>query len=147
MRKIDWDEPLSEDDLTWLRSSGILLIEDKIRKNQERFSGSYEEPEVPEDTGTISALDPTARLGEHQPNKPGPVDPTGGEEDSDEEDDETDDYDEWSRSDLEGEVNKRNDLPGTSEVVVVGTGANGNILKSDLIKALRVWDQENLSEG
>lgn len=37
MRQINWDEPLSDDDVAWLRGSGILNVEDAIRRNQAQF--------------------------------------------------------------------------------------------------------------
>lgn len=56
------------------------------------------------------------------------------------EDTEDDDYDEWSKEDLESEVDKRREI---APIEVTGSGKGGNILKSDLISALRAWDQEN----
>jgi len=52
--------------------------------------------------------------------------------------DEDDDYDEWTLAELEEEVAKRDPSPE-----VVATGKGGKALKADLIKALRLWDQEN----
>lgn len=55
-------------------------------------------------------------------------------------DPEPDDYDEWTRSELDDEIGKREKL---APVTVVGTGKNGNVLVTDLVKALRLWDAEN----
>lgn len=72
------------------------------------------------------------------------------EDEGDEDDaDEADDYDTWTVPELEAEVTKRNTDPenADSQVEVVGTGKNGAVRKPDLIKALRVWDQENDTEA
>lgn len=39
------------------------------------------------------------------------------------------DYDKWTMTDLEAEANRR-------ELDVIGTGANGKVVKADLVKAL-----------
>jgi hypothetical protein len=134
MRKIDWEKPLSEEDVRFLVQAGIPGMEDRIRSNQARFGAEEYAPEVPEDTLTKSALDPTARTGE-------PIVPVdaGAPEDEPVEDD----YDTWSKADLETEVTARNDLADTSDVEVTGTGKDGAVLKADLVKGLRLWDQEN----
>lgn len=142
MRQINWDKPLSEEDVVWLRQSGQPDVEDRIQRHQEKFDADVPEAEVPaEDSVTNSALDPQARIGEPAATGDGArlVDPTEGDAPSDEDDD----YDQWSKADLEAEVAARNTLPDTSEVVIEGTGSNGNITKPDLIKGLRLWDQEN----
>lgn len=108
MRQINWGSPLSEEDMTWLRQSGILYangglpLEHAIRLNQGQ---------------AIPANDEDNEL-----------------------EDQDDDYDEWSKEDLEAEVENRREL---GDIRVTGTGKNGNVLKGDLIQALRSWDQEN----
>lgn len=139
MKKIDWDKPLSEEDIAWLHTTGILGIEDRILQHQAKFNKDVEPVEIPPDPATRSAQDPSATRGEPVPGGVVTlVDPTAGaavEPD--------DDYDTWSRADLDSEVDARNKLEGTSEVEVIGTGSNGGVTKADMVKGLRLWDQEN----
>jgi hypothetical protein len=142
MRKIDWEAPLSEDDLAWLRQAGFMS-EEQIAIHQSQFGEEVAEPEVPADEVTKSALDPTARMGEPVPPGNGAavlVDPTKADPQDIEDDD---DYDTWKVSDLEDEVAARDGLPDSGDVEIVGTGQNGKVLKADLIKGLRLWDTEN----
>lgn len=136
MRAINWDKPLSREDVTWLRSSGMYSVEERIRANGEQFNKEYADAEAGTDEATQSALDPTSRTGQLADNAVTPVDPT-------EEPPADDDYESWKVQELEDEVKARNDLADTTEVTVVGTGTNGNTTKPDLIKGLRLWDQEN----
>jgi hypothetical protein len=144
MRKINWDAKLSEDDIAWLRQTGIVGIEDRISKHQDEFGGVVPEVEDKGDGVTRSALDPEAGADSVIPASPAQtvptkVDPT----DADPQDTEPDDYDVWKVSELEAEVIARNEMDNTSDVEVVGTGSNGNVTKPDLIKGLRLWDAEN----
>ncbi|MET0416544.1 MAG: hypothetical protein ABW022_11045 [Actinoplanes sp.] len=143
MRKINWDEPLSEEDIAWLRTTGILGIEDRIARNAEEHGGVVPEEEIPKDEVTrdglsaASALTPAPR-GNGAPEL---VDPTKSDPQDDE--DEGDDYDQWKVTELETEVAARTAMANTSDVVVEGTGANGKVTKADLIKGLRLWDVDN----
>lgn len=146
MRKLNWEKPFSEEDFAWIAQSGIPGLAERAERHQERHNAKVPEIEVPEDTLTKSALDPQGRAAESVAHTgPQLVDPTKPVDDAApvEEDDEGDDYDAWSKADLDAEVSARNALPETSEVTVVGTGANGGIRKEDLVKGLRLWDQEN----
>lgn len=143
MRKIDWEKPLSDEDIAWLRQAGFMS-EERIAAHQAQFDKEVPEPETPEDDLTRSALDPQARVAEQVPSDGAPVrvvpeqqDPATGDGD------EGDDYDQWKVSELEAEVTARNAMPDTTEVTVEGTGANGKVTKSDLVKGLRLWDNEN----
>lgn len=152
MRRIDWEGPLSDEDIVWLRQAGILGIEDKIRVHQAQFDAEVPEAEVPDDTVTLSTLDPSARAkGEPVGSESGPlnVSPEPGTVQAGDafEDLEADDYESWKLPELRNEVTARNELAvkdaAITSVEVVGTGENGAIRKADLVKALRVWDQEN----
>ena len=123
---------------------------ERAERHQERMNAPVPDDEVVDDSLTRSALDPTARVADMSPGRsetgaPQLVDPTRTENASegDDGDEEGDDYDSWSKSELENEVTARDALEGTSDVSVVGTGNNGNVLKPDLVKGLRLWDQEN----
>lgn len=100
MRKIDWEKPLSDADVAWLNTTGILGIEARIKANREQFSDA-------------------------------PTDDVEGFED---------DYDEWKVGELEAEVAKRELI---APIDVVATGAHDKVLKADMVKALRLWDQTN----
>jgi hypothetical protein len=139
MRSIDWSKKLSDEDIVWLRNAGHMS-EDQIATHQAQFDAKVPEPEIPDDTGTRSALDASSALEPaQQGDGPMLVDPRNG----DGSEDETDDYDQWSVSELKAEVDARNGLEGTSEVTIEGTGSNGKATKADLIKGLRLWDAEN----
>jgi len=43
MRQIDWDKPLSDDDIDWLRQAGIQRIEERIEENRQRFAPDEDE--------------------------------------------------------------------------------------------------------
>lgn len=45
MRKIDWEAPLSSDDLIWLRQAGLPNIEARISENEKRFGVTEDEDE------------------------------------------------------------------------------------------------------
>jgi hypothetical protein len=154
MRQIDWDQELSEEDISWLRQSGMLDVEGRIERHQAKFGAEVPDGEVPEDTLTTSALDPLGRAkGEPVPSDGAPVNTTpepgtvhaGDAIDLDDEG--ADDYDVWKVRELEAEVEARNKIADEREdvttVEVVGTGTNGAIRKPDLIKGLRIWDDEN----
>jgi hypothetical protein len=117
---------------------------ERVEMHQAEHNAKVPDPETPDDTLTRSALDPTARVADPAEGtgtgSPVLVDPTNS---GDAEDIEGDDYDQWKVGELEAEVKARNDLPDTSQVSVVGTGKDGNITKPDLVKGLRLWDQEN----
>lgn len=145
MRKIDWDNELSEEDIAFLRQTGIVGIEDRISKHQEQFGGVVPEDQSGDDGVTRSALDPQAGADSLVPPSEGQtvptkVDPTKADPPGD---DEPDDYDTWSKDDLEAEVIARNAMENTTDVEVVATGKNGAVLKADMIKGLRLWDSEN----
>lgn len=149
MRKIDWDKALSKEDIAWLRQAGIPGMTERIDLHQAQFKAEVPEVEVPEDTLTTSALDPQGRVANQVPEfgqlgAPQLVDPTQPTADAEiTEDDDLEDYDSWSKEDLDKEVVARNKMADTSEVTVVGTGKDGNVLKADLVKGLKLWDQEN----
>lgn len=151
MRKIDWESSLSDEDIAWLRQAGYT--EEFISRHQEQFGGDVPEIEQDEDTVTQSALDPQARMrGEPVPVDSAPVNlsPEPGSRQAGDaliEESETDDYDQWKVNELNDEVQARNDIAaereGVTEVTVEGTGKDGAVRKPDLVKALRVWDQQN----
>jgi hypothetical protein len=140
MRKIDWNEALSPDDVAWLRQAGFMS-EEQIERHQSQHKAEVPEVEIPEDTVTRDGLS-ADRVRERVVTGDGPleVDPTGGSGDEDEIDD---DYDSWKVGELEAEVTARDGMPDTSRIVIEATGANGKVLKPDLIAALRVWDKKN----
>lgn len=145
MRSINWDGPLSEEDVVWLHTTGQPGMEERIARHQAQFDAEVPEVEVPSDELSKSALDPTARSGELVESAGGPklVDPTQADPVTDE--DEEDDYDTWTKPDLEAEVSARNGLDNRkTDVTVVGTGKDGAVLKADMVKGLRLWDQENV---
>ena len=141
MRKIDWEKPLSDEDIAWLRQAGFMS-EERIAAHQAQFDKEVPEPETPEDDLTRSALDPQARVADQVESDGGPVRVVPEEQDP-QADDEGDDYESWKVSELEAEVKARNELPDTTEVTVEGTGKDGNVTKADLVKGLRLWDNEN----
>lgn len=141
MRKIDWDKPLSEKDKVWLRQSGIAGVEDRIRANEEEHGEEPSTVDIPPDPLTRSALDPEAVQGR----RPSEAPPSGAPSDVQgigapvEVDD---DYDEWSKADLEDEINKRNADPDNNDKIeVTGTGARGAVTNADRVAALRAWDR------
>lgn len=147
MRQIDWDKELSEEDIAWLRQTGIPGMEDRITQHQGQYAAGVPDFEIPKDEVTRSALDPNAGADAAVNLGTGPqkVDPRDNDP---QDEDEPDDYDTWSKVELENEVTTRNDLANKSDgtisgVEVVGTGSNGAVKKEDLIKGLRLWDQEN----
>jgi hypothetical protein len=140
MRRIDWESPLSDEDVAWLRQAGFMS-EEQIQKHQEQFGENVAEPEVEEDTSTQSALDPLGKTrGVPVEGGDPPIDVTPDPEAGDDEAD--DDYDQWKVRELQDEVVARNEMAATEEnvtsVEVEGTGK-----KTDLINALRKWDDEN----
>lgn len=141
MRKIDWDAPLTEEDIAWLRQTGIPGIEDRIEKHQAQYDAEVPNAEIEQDTVTQSALDPEASASTPALTGDGPmkVDPR----DADPQDEEGDDYDSWSVEELKSEIEARNAMENTSQVEVIGTGKNGAITNADRIKALRLWDTDN----
>lgn len=152
MRQIDWEHPLSEEDINWLRQSGIPGTEERLAKHQEQFGAEIPDAEVPEDTVTQSALDPGARMrGEFVGAESAPVNvsPEVGVQAGDaiETEDEGDDYDSWKVGELREEAIARNKIAETEDdvtlVEITGTGKDGAVTKADVIKALRIWDDEN----
>lgn len=147
-RNIDWTGPLSEDDVLWLRNSGQPGMEERIATHQAQYDAEVPEAETGDDLLTASVLDPTARASVPVENPAASgatlVDPTKADP---QDADLTDDYDDWTVAELESEVSDRNEIAGdredVSEVVVEGTGKNGAVRKPDLIKGLRLWDQEH----
>lgn len=148
MRQIDWSKKLSPEDVQWVRASGMYDVERMLAENAEKFG--TEVPESPADEATRSAMDAAARSGEPMPGGVvTKVDPSqsGDTEEPPVEDIEGDDYETWTKDDLSNEVDARNALAAkeqsVSEVTVEGTGKDGAVLKADLVKGLRLWDQEN----
>lgn len=139
MRKINWDEKLSDDDIVWLRNAGFMS-EEQIATHQAQFDADVPDPEIPEDEATRSALSGESAVTPAETGD-GPllVDPTQADPQAGEQDD----YDQWSVSELKAEVDARNGIPDTSDVEVEGTGKSGAVTKADLIKGLRLWDAEN----
>lgn len=137
MRQIDWSKRLSDDDVAWLRASGMRFdpngqpLEQAIQAN---LGTDFEAPED-NDPGR-SVLDPTATGA--QPFASLTADEQraaldAGNPDADDEEPE-DDYDEWSKDELKEEADKR-------ELEVTGTGRNGSVLVKDLVSALREDDK------
>lgn len=145
MRKIDWEKPLSDEDIAWLRQAGFMS-EERIAAHQGQFDKEVPEPELSGDEATRSALDAEARAAELSAGTgngaPVLVNPSNADAQPDQ-DVEGDDYDQWKKPELEAEVKARNDLPDTTQVTVEGTGKDGAVLKEDLVKGLRLWDNEN----
>jgi hypothetical protein len=146
MRKIDWEKALSDEDIAFLRQSGIPDTEGIIERHQAKFDAPVVADEFEPDPVTKSALDPSAiAIGDPVEGigggSPKLIDPTQAEVEV--EDVDGDDYETWNKADLESEVDARNALENSGEVEVVGTGKDGAVLKADLIKGLRLWDQEN----
>jgi hypothetical protein len=122
MRKIDWTEPLSNEDIAFLRQVGVQGMEERIQAHQ-----AYHGAEVPPDLSGDELL-----IAQQQASTPEPEDDTF-----------EDDYDSWKVAELEAEVTNRDAIEGTSNVLVNGTGKDGKVLKSDLVYGLRAWDREN----
>jgi hypothetical protein len=143
MRKLEWggDKPFSEEDMRFIVQAGVPGWIERAEAHQARFNKEMPDLTVGGDTLTKYADDPTARVAELVESQGAPVlvDPTAKPP----EDSEGDDYDEWKVADLETEVRARNEMPDTSEVVIEGTGRDGKVLKADLVKGLRLWDQDN----
>lgn len=141
MRKIDWDAPLTEEDIAWLRQTGIPGIEDRIEKHQAQYDVEVPEVEIEKDKVTQSALNPEASASTPVLTGDGPmkVDPR----EADPQAESPDDYDSWSVDELKSEIEARNTMEGTSQVEVTGTGKGGAITNADRIKGLRLWDVEN----
>ena len=140
MRKINWEQKLSDEDIVWLRAAGHVS-EEQIARHQEQFDAKVPDPETPVDETTQSALNPAARANTPAETGDGPVqvDPTQADPQAPVEDD----YNNWSVPELKDEVAARNGIQDAGDVEVVGTGKNGAITKSDYIKGLRLWDAEN----
>lgn len=142
MRQINWDEPLSDEDVAFLRQMGVVGMEERIQGHQAKHGVDVPEEEIRPDGVTVSALDPEARASTPVETGDGPklVDPTQQDPSPDVET--VDDYDSWKIGELEADVKARNEMDGYDEVAVTGTGANGKVLKSDLIAGLRDWDRK-----
>ena len=142
MRKLNHDKAYTEDDIEWIRNSGIPFGEEMIVQNAEQHGVKVPDPEVPEDeTNILREVVGENAAGQRreidpQSGAPRLIDPVTAPEIAD-------DYDTWSKAELEAEVVARNEMPDTSEVEVTGSGKNGNVLAADLIKGLRLWDQDN----
>lgn len=151
MRKIDHTARYSAEDIAFLRTNYPPYVEDMIVQNGKTHGYDPDVPEVPEDDVTRVAIGAEANDGVTTPvvdpatSAPRLVDPLGASDDGAGEDvgGADDDYDRWKVSELEADVKARNEMPETTNVEVVGTGANGKVLKEDLIKSLRLWDAQN----
>lgn len=137
MRQIDWNAPLSGEDIAFLRQMGVIGMEDRIRWHQERHGADVPEEQILPDGATASVLDPEARASTPVDEGDGPkrIDPTQADPV-----DLADDYDKWKIPELEADVKARNEMEGYDEVEVTGTGANGKVTKPDYITGLRAWD-------
>lgn len=150
MRKIDWEGPLSDEDVTWLRQAGFVS-EAQIVKHQAQFDAEVPDVELNPDGVTRSALDPAARVADPVEGmgagSPVLVVPTEEGADDVPTEDDGDDYDQWKVNELEAEVKARDEIADKREdvsfVKIDGTGKNQAVTKGDLIKGLRLWDQEN----
>lgn len=147
MRKMNMEGPLSEEDIAWLRQAGSVMTEEQIARHQAQFEAKVPDAEVPGDEVTRSALDPSARTAEYVPGEGAPtqIDPTQADssDDAEIEDIDGDDYETWKVAELETEVTNRNLMDDTTRVEVIGTGKNGAVTKTDLVKGLRLWDVDN----
>lgn len=143
MRKINWEgnEPLSEEDMRFIVQAGVPGWIERAERHQARFDQPMIDTSGGVDEATRYADDPAARTAEQVPSSGAPVlvTPDAPPPPAEVEDD----YEEWKVADLETEVANRNELPNTGQVTVVGTGRDGKVLKGDLIKGLRLWDQDN----
>lgn len=146
MRKIDWNAVLSDEDVAWVRQAGFLS-EERIAHHQAQFDAEVPPVEAEEDTVVRSALDPDARVFDRVNVESGPIDNSlpivTDPVPEDDEDEEELDYDKWKISELEDEIAARNEMADTTSVSVTGTGKDGKIVKADLVKGLRLWDDEN----
>jgi len=106
------------------------LDEDKVARVEEAQSGATESQpsaEDPSNPGSTPATDDTSGSG---------LGGSGSATSSN-----GDNYDKQSPAQLQAEVDRRNSERDPDEQIEVeGTGANGNVLKADLIKALREDD-------
>jgi hypothetical protein len=140
MRKIDWEAPLSDEDIAWIRQAGIRT-DAQIEAHQAQFGEDVPDLSSPDDSSTQSALDPQGKA-RGVPVDQGdiPVDEgdTPGRHQADEI---ADDYDSWKVAELREEVTNRNRLSEEREDVT-SVNPEGNT-KPELIKALRIWDDEN----
>lgn len=125
MRDINWDEPLSQEDKDWARQASLPMVEERIAANEKQFEGESTTAEVPTDSATRSALDPTATAnqGPQATASTQTATETGPE----------DDYDQWKVQELKAEADSRDPR------VEYASDAR----KTDLIAALRQWDQDN----
>lgn len=146
MRKIDHGKLYSEKDVWFIRQAGFPNGEDMIRMNAEEFGGTVTEPETPSDQLTKPVLGTEAGVvitpeGVDSATSAArlvvPVEPQPDVELP------PDDYEQWKVDELDEEVTARNNLENTTNVEVVGSGKDGKVLKADLVKGLRLWDQEN----
>lgn len=132
MRQIDWDKRLSDQDVQWLRSSGMRFgpnnqpMEDAIRDN---LAGSYEEPSGSGDDPSRSVLDTTAAGAQ-------PFASLSEEEQrtrlTPELEPADDDYDKWPKAELVAEIEERN----SSENKSMSTSGT----KAELVARLREDD-------
>lgn len=141
MRKLNFEDKLSEEDIAWIRQAGWPNGEDLIIENAERFGTKIPEPETGENPlrGVVGE--------EAVGNPPQPIDPASGAvrlvDPTAQQELIEDDYDQWKLPELEAEVKARNEMPDTTDVTIQATGSGGKILKADIVKGLRLWDQEN----
>lgn len=147
MRKIDWEKALSAEDIAFLRQAGIPGMMERVEAHQAQFDAKVPEVETLDDPATRSALDAQGRVADPVEGVGvvtliDPLD-SGDAPDDDEDDEDLPDYDKWPVKELTDEVDARNAMENTTNVEVVGTGKDGAVRKPDLVKGLRLWDQEN----
>jgi hypothetical protein len=157
MRKIDHTKRYSAEDIAFLRQMGVPYANDWIARNAEEHGYDPNQSEVPEDTVSRTVIGAEGGVGNGAPvidpatGAPRLVDPTNPEDViGGKSEDVDDDYDKWTVAELEADVKARNEMPDTTEVQIVGTGKDGKVIKTDLIKGLRLWDADNpgaLSDG
>jgi hypothetical protein len=134
MRQINWDQRLSDDDVTWLRQSGMRFapdgrpLEDAIRDN---LGKDWEQPTGSGGGPGRSVLDPTATGA--QPFASLSADEQRERLGGDQPSDDDDDYDQWKKDELVAEIEDRN-KDRDEPMSTAGT-------KAELIARLRADDQ------
>lgn len=118
---------------------GCTLADDVVERD---FADKVRQPVVAGNAADLQAKDsePADPPGVERSVHPDQVGFIPGTE---EEDDEVLPYDEWSKAELEAELDRRNEARDEdSQIVVEGTGKDGNVLKADLVLALEADDPD-----